>query len=204
MLIWGTRAVKRELATGLFYCPSCRFDQAYRHVRAQKHGHLYWIPLFSTGEPVEYVECQACRGTFDPRVLEAVADVRADFKAVFEQGMLSVMAAIVVADGEVAEAERQMVSRIYGEVSGHALSATDLNRAIADAERSHDELVRSLSDLEPMLNSEGKELVVRGALMVAMADGHLDDSEGDLVYRLARAIGMTDSHLRGLVGSMQA
>lgn len=205
MLIWGTRAVRKQLHSGAFYCPTCRSEQPYRLMRAQKHGHVYWIPLFSTGQPVEYVECQGCQGTFDPRVLDVAAPADpATLFALFQWGMLQVMVSIMLADGEASDSERSTIANIYEQVAGTPLDRSDLDTVVADVSRSEESLIETLSELEPRLNNTGKERIVQSALLVALADGDFDHAESDQVIRIARSLGLTDAHLKGLAQSLQA
>ena len=198
MLIWGTRAVKRTVERGTFLCPTCEDEVPYERVRAQKHGHLYWIPLFATGDAVEYVECGACRGTFDPAVLERRAD-RERFVAAFEEAMLDVMATIVVADGVVHDEERRALAEVYAAVAGRPLDGDRLEAALAAADPDDEALLTRLAAFEPLLNASGKERVLQAALAIAGADGDLDAREGAAIQRIARALDVSDAHLKGIV-----
>jgi hypothetical protein len=70
MLIWGSQGSEKELSQGQFFCPKCNMLRTYTHKRVSKMFTPYFIPLFETKALGEAVECQVCKGGFDPKVLE--------------------------------------------------------------------------------------------------------------------------------------
>ena len=48
-LIFGTRASKRTVGSGMFFCPNEQSDQSYRQVAVKRMGHLFFIPLLPLG-----------------------------------------------------------------------------------------------------------------------------------------------------------
>lgn len=202
MLVWGTRAVKREIASGSFDCSTCRSPQPYRHVRAQRHGHAYGIPLLPRGEAVEYVECQGCRGTFDARILVAEHEQRARIGAADQRGMLHVMVATLLADGQRPDSDTEMIMGIFEGLTGRPLSHAELEEAIHAVESREDDLPRYLEELEPHLNDVGKERVVHAALFAAASDAHLDERVARQVKKVAHALGMSAVQLEGIVAGM--
>ena len=69
MIIWGSRSREKEISSGQFYCPNCDTLRPYKFKRVGKYFTLYFIPLFETQKLGEYVECQYCHQTFEPKVL---------------------------------------------------------------------------------------------------------------------------------------
>lgn len=203
MVIWGTRAVKRTLQTGTFMCPNCQTVQNFRLVRAQKHGHLYWIPLFSMGAPVQYVECQACKGTYDPAVLSAsVAPSQAALVAKYQEGIVRVMVSMMLADGDVRDSEVQGIQDVFRSMTQQELSRADIDAVVAAVRRQGVSLESYLADLEPYLSNDGKEAIVKAALIVAASDGDFGAEEAGLVGRIGAALELSNAHLRGIVAEM--
>jgi hypothetical protein len=69
MIIWGSKARMKTIGKGQFHCPTCRQQRAYEQKIAKRYFTLYFIPLFPIGDLGEFVECQTCRVTFKPEVL---------------------------------------------------------------------------------------------------------------------------------------
>ena len=69
MIIWGTRGREIELTTGQFNCPKCDAIQPYKRKRVARYFTLFFIPLFPIQTLGEFVECQSCRQTYKPEVL---------------------------------------------------------------------------------------------------------------------------------------
>lgn len=204
MLIWGTKAVKRRIDAGEFHCPQCGGMRSYTRVRAQRHGHVYWIPLFATGEAVEYVECGACGGTFDPAVLDRLPPMDGDaFRDHFGVAVLATTMAVAAADGRIDDAEIDVISGVVSRIAGRELDREAVVR-MAAAPGAGDLAVAlaSLTQLALGLSAEGKELVVKAALFTAMADGDLDQREMDRVFQVAAALEVTQAHLKGIVADV--
>lgn len=70
MLIWESKGKEKELSQGQFFCPKCNVLRPYQQKRVSKMFTPYFIPLFETKNLGEAVECQVCKGGFDPKVLE--------------------------------------------------------------------------------------------------------------------------------------
>jgi len=71
MIIWGSKGRIKTIAEGQFLCPRCRAVKPYIHKQIGKYFTLYFIPLFQTENVGEYLECQSCFTTFDPKVLNS-------------------------------------------------------------------------------------------------------------------------------------
>lgn len=202
MLIWGSRAIKRRMDAGRFHCPSCGADAEYELVRAQRHGHVYWIPLFRMGDPVDYVECRRCNGAFDPAVLTRQPLDRNAFIAAFSMAALAAMTAAASADGPISDGERDAICSSLEMVTGVALAPDEVRRMEAMA----DPLVTAeglLAELEPMLTPTGKEAIVTSMLVTAAADGALPPASGNAVSRIAGAMQVSPAHLSGIVAGMR-
>ncbi len=69
MIIWGSRAKEKTLASGSFFCPSCQLDTSYDHIRVSNYFTLYFIPTFPMENLGEYVKCRHCQATYEPSIL---------------------------------------------------------------------------------------------------------------------------------------
>jgi len=71
VIIWGSKGRGKTIATGEFYCPQCEVRRVYHYKEMGKYFTLYFIPIVKTRDLGEYVECQTCKTTFKPEVLQA-------------------------------------------------------------------------------------------------------------------------------------
>jgi len=205
MLIWGTKAVKKIVATGEFYCPNCSTTTSYKHVRARRHGHVYWIPLFPIGEGVNYVECNRCKATWQPNILDHQARDSSRTQDLLGAAVLPAAIAVAAADGRVDREEVQLICQVVEGVTGAALEPGDVESAARSAGKSQLHTAQQLlRQVEPALSAEGKEMVLKVALMVASVDGSFDESEGEVIGVIASSLGITSDHFRGIVAGLGA
>jgi tellurite resistance protein len=206
MIIFGTRGVKSTLSQGNFNCPQCETTRAYKKKKVTRFFTLYFIPLIPLGKVGEYVECQHCKGTFIPNVLnyeEKKNNAAQDFLAEYEKAMKHSLVLMMLADGVIDDREREMVIKIYNKISHHDMTSADLDQYIAEVEASPDrDVSKYLKGVGPMLNGQGKEMVIKAAISVAASDGHFDDSEKALLAEMAQALDMTSAHLKGIINEI--
>jgi uncharacterized tellurite resistance protein B-like protein len=128
---------------------------------------------------------------------EAIA---AEYQGAMMLGMLRVM----LADGRVDDDEVGTIREVFRDATG-ADVPEDLVRAEADrmAEGSPD-LLSTLEELTPYLDTEQRETVVRSAVEVALADGSIGPSEERLIGEIAEAVDVSESHLRGILSRLAA
>jgi len=51
----------------------------------------------------------------------------------------------------------------------------------------------------PQLNDASKEMLLKQAYVIAMADGHMEEAESRLFEQLAQALDISRAHLRGIM-----
>ncbi|MFK8038184.1 MAG: TerB family tellurite resistance protein [Crocinitomicaceae bacterium] len=202
MIIFGTRGVKSTIKSGDFNCPQCEKSVPYRHRKVTKFFTLYFIPLIPLGSAGEYVECGTCKGTFIPRVLEAGPSNQDDFMAVYEQAIRHSMVLIMLADGVIDNEEKTLVRTIINKFGKNDLSIYELEKYIEQVQNEKEDVTTYLSKVGPSLNEHGKETIIKCALSVAAADGHIDESEIALIGKMGGAMEMSSSHLKGIIAEM--
>lgn len=199
MIIFGTRGVKSTINKGTFCCPQCATNQPFKHKKVTKFFTLYFIPVIPLGSAGEYVECQSCKGTFVPRVLEYQRNQPSNqFLSEYEKAMKHCMVLIMLADGEIDQNEMVMVQKIINKFGHNDLTMNELERYVEQVKLHPQDINTYLKGVTPHLNEHGKEMVIKCALSVAAADGHIDDSEIDLIQKMAKTMEMSGSHLKGI------
>ena len=203
-IIFGSQGVTSTRERGQFHCPGCDERRSYAHKRVRRFFTLYFIPLIPLDLLGEYIECNSCKGTYDLVVLEydpAVAGAK--LEAQFERAVKRTMVMMMMADGVVDAEEIKTIREVYANVMDRELPEEAVRDEIRKAKQSHRSLTEQLSQLAGGLNSEGKEIVLKAAFLVAMADGELHDDEKQLLVNIGEALQMTQAHMRGAVDSLR-
>lgn len=203
-IIFGTRGVTYTVDKGTFACPDCAAERDYRKRRVRRFFTLYFIPIIPLNLAGEYVECRSCKSTYQPEVVDYdPAEATRAFEAGYRRAIKRVMIGMMAADGNVAEEEVRTIRDIYGQLTGRSLEESEIRAAARDVGVG-DGLESDLRDLGPMLNDQGKEMVIQAAFMVAASDGEIHDSERELIVRLGTALGMSEAHMKGALESAAA
>lgn len=203
MIIFGTRGVKFTLKEGHFTCPQCANKQAFRHRKVRRFFTLYFIPVIPLDNLGEYVECKSCKGTFVPRVLDYNPEASEEaFLSEYEKAVKHCMVLIMLADGAIDPEEIKMVQKIINKYSHHDVALDELETYTNEVARKPDNISTYLKKVAPSLNAHGKEDLIRCALAVASADGHIDDSEVKLIKEMATIMDISNAHLKGILQEM--
>lgn len=205
MIIFGTRGVTLSKESGDFHCPTCCGVQPYKHKSVRRFFTLYFIPVIPLDRLGEYIQCQRCQGTFNPEVREFNPEVqRHQARAEFADHVKRVMILTALADGDPDESEGEAIREIYRKLGGGPLDDATLAREYGQARQaviSAADYARRFADT---LNEHGKELVVKAAIKVALADEPMNVTEEQILDDLAVALNMTQAHFKGILAEMEA
>ncbi len=204
MIIWGSKGITGTTDRGTFNCPVCVSQQRFEQKRVRRFFTLYFIPIFPTSTLGEYVECAHCQGTFDTAIRSYdPSQQMLQAEALFMTAVKSIMIHICIADGDVDPDEVMQIQAIYEQLTNTQISDTDLIEEIQATQESSTSLFELLDHLVGQLNDHAKETAVTAAYMIAAADGHVDDSEIELIQQIGQRLGMTPAHLNGVIASVQ-
>lgn len=204
MIIWGSKSITGTLGAGNFNCPVCATHRPYDQKRVRRFFTLYFIPLFPTSTLGQYVECRGCQGTFEPGVLSYDPAIEAQrTEALFMTAVKQIMIHVCLADGSIDDEEVKQIQVIYEELTGARIGETDLREEITAISQSANTLYGLIDQLAGQLNDTGKETAIRSAYLIAAADGHVDPSELEMIQRIAHRLGMTPTHLNGVIASLR-
>lgn len=204
MIIFGTRGITTTPERGKFYCPRCNSNQNYNLKRVRRFFTLYFIPVIPLDKLGEYVECPRCQGTYNVEVLDydpSSASMR--LEALFFVAVKQVMIGMLLADGEIDDAEVAMLQSHYQLLTGTHITEDDLREEIAVIRAGGQSTTDLVGRLAPQLNDSGKETVIRAAYAIASADGTFDQSEQFLLAQIGKALGLTRAHLTGIMQDLQ-
>jgi tellurite resistance protein len=198
-LLFGTKGVRTGTGRGQFTCPRCRATREYRAFSVQRHAHLFFIPVVPIGSPAEYVECGSCHATFVPEVLTLAASASQEvLTAEFQKAMVAIMIAVGRADGRLDEVERDRIGAVYQQIASCELAEDLFQAEMRRVTAWRFNLKTVVSQVRQRLNDHGRELVLRSAALIALADGRLQPKERDMLLEIARDLEMTRAHMRGV------
>ncbi len=199
ILIWGTKGRTSAAGEGEFYCPDCNARHNYTLQEVKRWFTFFFIPIFPMGKLGEYVECGTCKATYNERVLQMDPDrARAEFEAAFSVAAKRVMFKMALADGDIDDAEVAQITQAFSNITKREIDAGDIAAELEAARADTSSIADYLRAVAPGLNDTGKELVMRSAIAVAKADGHVDDSEVAELHALVPALDLPRPYANGI------
>lgn len=204
-LIFGTRGVTGTSDRGRFFCPRCGSEQDYAHKRVRRFFTLFFVPLVPLDRVGEYVECDGCKGTFKETVLShGQQEAHWRFEAEFQKATRELLVLMLLADGRVDPAEVRRICDIYPRVTGAEITEDEVRGEAVRLSDVEADVPALMAPYQGLLNDEGREAVIKAALLVALADGEMDRSEARVLDQVAEALGMTSAHYEGVLTSVMA
>jgi len=198
ILFFGSRAVRTRLGSGRFECPRCGVERRYELVRAQRHAHLYWVPLIKLGSPQEFVECQSCRAAYAPAQVLARRAGDDDLRGAITTASLAALASLTRA-ASASEHEVRLVTQALHALEGYPSPSDQVAQRLAAEPRDVGRAERGLAHIEPTLDSGTREGLMSALLHMAHAQGAMSPEQSAAVRRFAAALQVSPAHLRGLM-----
>jgi tellurite resistance protein len=197
----GTRSVTIPATAGAFTCPECGGTE-YQAQRVRRFVTLSAWPIVPLDLLGEYIECLLCKATFDRAILSIDNDESLlNIEAHFNEAIKRVMVLMMLVDRRIEESELIAIGEVFHTVTGRELTRKDIQREVLIARSKEEDLEAYLDGLLGRLNDDGKQLVVRAAMLIAKADGHLDPSEVDLLHRIGTRLELPKMIIKDLMAS---
>jgi uncharacterized tellurite resistance protein B-like protein len=199
-IIWGSTGRNVVVSRGDFHCPSCQSKQPYQHVEVKRYFTLYFIPLFPLETVGEYVECGSCKETYKRHVLQYDPEQeQREFRSELGAAVTMILVQMMLIDGDVDDAEIEAIRHIHQQLLQREIAPDEIRSEAVALRHSGAPVSESLTLIAPRLNEHGKEMVMRAACMVALADEVLRDEELALLVQYARALGLSEAHFKGIL-----
>ncbi|MEM9132090.1 MAG: TerB family tellurite resistance protein [Actinomycetota bacterium] len=196
LLIWGFRARTKMLSEGVFYSPAAGGDAPYKLLEAKRWFTFFFIPLIPLNTLGTFVECQATKATYDPKILDNPTN--AQFTDQLSLGLREVVAAVAAADGAISEAEERLAVAIVGrQIQGYDVAAFRADVAQAGVAPLDQRLVY----LAGALNAQGKESLLGAAATIMASDGAIDERDRAEVERIGSLLTMSPAHVKGIIAT---
>ena len=199
MFIWGSRSKTHTEGEGEFYCPECQEYRLYEYKKAKQYFTVYFIRTFPTEDLGEFVECSACKSTFDPKVLEYDPEKEQEkIRSFYFYATLNIMVFIALADGTVDDEEIEEIKNMFEQITTLKLERKEILESIDDLKNNEHSIKEIATGISPYLSNEGKETVLRGAIAISKADGIVVDNELQTLHGLADYLSLPKAYANGI------
>jgi uncharacterized tellurite resistance protein B-like protein len=186
----------KVVSSGVFYCPKCQKERPFEREHGRWWFTLYGSPIFPLLATDDRVVCHHCHETFPEFVLFQGQEESA---AVFARGLRDLLLRLVLSDGSIDEDEIAVLKSVYRDTIGCELADLEIAKALECLNQSSVTMIDQCERLAPRLTSAAKEAIVRGAFLVASAQGELSSNKLEQLRELAPALGLPDETFRRLI-----
>lgn len=123
--------------------------------------------------------------------------------ATYRGALILSMLRVASADGEVSDDEIETIRAVLKEALGTEVEAAVVREEAKKIRGDATDVIASLTSLSPHLDNAQRELAVRSAVQVAIADGSFGPEEQRIIQGVAKALDVSDAHLRGIVSHLR-
>ncbi len=197
LLVWGFKARYKIIESGMFACPHEGVDRGFSKKEAKRWFTFFWIPILPLNALGEFVECDSCKSSYDPRVL--TNPTTAQIMDNLANAVRYAVVAIINADGVVNDLEKKRGLEIMQQYSDTPYTQQHLDEDIKTLPSAG--LAVQLSTLAGSLNEHGKETLLNACVDLAVADGSVDAAEMKEIQQAGVGLGMTQAHVRGVLAT---
>ncbi len=193
MILIGTMNLTRTRERGDFYCPTCAMGQTYRLRARRPWLTLYFIPTVPVGGAELFVQCDQCRQSWDPTVLEM--DQQSHEMALEEQFRDEAVRSavlVVVADGTISENEIHALQLISSRLLDRPLDREELGRLCSIAEQNQIEATNYVLTVSRRWSQQQRAQALKAMFLAATAEGEMGAKQMRTLAKMRELLDMTE------------
>jgi uncharacterized tellurite resistance protein B-like protein len=193
MILIGTMNLTTTRERGNFFCPTCSVTQSYRLRARRPWLTLYFIPTVPVGAAEMFVQCDQCRSTWDPTVLEM--DQRSHEmakEALFRDEALRSCLLIVIADGEISEAEIQSLQVIGSQLLERPVDREELGQLCSIAQQNKIQADNYVLTVSRRWSQQQRAMALQAMFLAATAE-EMGEKQTKLLARMREILEFTDA-----------
>jgi len=126
------------------------------------------------------------------------------FKPSFHGTIKRVMILMMMADGKIEDSEIAKIGEIYHALTGEQLTSRQLDEEIVRARFDGRSIRDFLSVLAKLMDNHDKEMVIRAAHMVALADSDFNAQEQKVIHEVGAALEMSPRQIAHIMSATPA
>jgi uncharacterized tellurite resistance protein B-like protein len=200
MILIGTMNLTRTCDRGNFYCPTCALTQTYRLRARRPWLTLYFIPTVPVGGVEMFVQCDQCRSTWDPTVLEM--DQKTHQQALTEQFRDEAVRSavlVVLADGDITENEIAALQRIASRLLERTVDREELGRLCSIAEQNRIQAANYVLTVSRRWSQEQRAQALQAMFLAATAEGDMGKSQIEILAKMREILDLTDAEYQAAI-----
>lgn len=187
MIIFGTRTTNPTAGQGMFNCPRCGPQKPYTHKKAKRWFTLYFIPVIPLGTAGEYIECNACAGTFDMEALHY--DPAAEQAEMFDRLRRLAVLAMLHAQRYQPENVSALQAAMRG-LTNDFVQEDVIHQDVQFAQQAQAQLEAVFQQQTQDLSADGKMMLLQIILCTLAPAKQVAPQDHQVVHRAAASMGM--------------
>lgn len=200
MILIGTMNLSRTRDTGEFYCPSCGATQTYRLRTRRPFLTLYFVPVVPIGGAEPFVQCDGCRSSWDPNVLEMDRQTHETAqREQFREEALRATVLMTTADGTISESEIAAIEQVSERLLDRPVDREELGALCASARRLGIAPTHFILAASKRWNKDQRTTVLKAAFLAASAEGELNEAQLKVLGELREMFDMTDEEYQSAI-----
>lgn len=200
MILIGTMNLTRTRDRGNFYCPSCGLTQSYRLRARRPWLTLYFVPTVPIGSVEFFVQCDQCRSTWDPSVLQMDQRAHEELKAEqFRDEAIRAAVLVVLADGHITEAEIIALQRIASHLLQREVDREELGWLCSTAEQSGIRATNYVMTVSRRWNAQQRVTALQAMFLAASAEGELGGKSLSSLTAMREILEMSDAEYQAAI-----
>lgn len=187
MIIFGTRTTNPTAGQGQFNCPRCGPQKSYTHKKQKRWFTLYFIPVIPLGTAGEYVECDACAGTFDMEALHH--DPAAERAEMFDRLRRLSVLAMLFANRYQPENVNALRTALQ-ELTQDFVAEEVVHQDVQFAQQAQAQLEPTFQSQTQDFSADGKSLLLRLMLTTLAPTRQVEAQDHQTLHRAGAAMGI--------------
>lgn len=200
MLLIGTMNLTRTRDTGNFYCPTCSLTQTYRLRGRRPWLTLYFIPTVPVGGEELFVQCDQCRSTWDPTVLEMDQETHelAQEDQFREEAVRSAVL-VTLADGDISENEINALLKIASHIMEREVDREELGYLCSIAQQNNIEAGNYVLTISKRWSQSQRSRALQAMFLAASAEGEMTPPQLAVLTQMREILEFTDAEYEAAI-----
>lgn len=197
LILFGEKIIEKICQEGQFQCPDCGCERDFKLIRIRNFFTLFFIPLIPFEEQGHYVECQHCKTSFHPLIIDHYQQYN---DAPYRLALLRILGQVLIDRGHTQQ-NQEILQSIYEQFTHQHASDHNIQQHIEDI-KAGQSVINYLKSMTKTINDTGRIKIIQGAYKMFAQTGSLNDDHIRIIESIGLAFGIGYNHTNAIINDI--